>query len=94
MSEVLINSAETEQERQRQAAELEAEQGANWAAQCGPGSFGCHELLDRTSMLGDMLEQYVLEHPACVANPQWYELATQAVTALRELYQQVGAVHV
>jgi len=59
----------------------------------GPGSFGCHELLDRTAMLGDSVEEYILDHPSCVQNPEWYALADQAVTALRELYQRIGAEH-
>ena len=58
-----------------------------------PGSFGCHELLDRTSIAADTLEQFVLSHPACIQNPDWYALADKAVTALRELYQRIGAEH-
>ena len=48
----------------------------------------------RTSLLVDNLEQFVLSHPACVAQAQWYALADQAATALRELYQRIGAAHV
>jgi hypothetical protein len=86
-----INAEEVEQDRQRQAAELLAEQGPEWKAECWPGSFGCHELLDRTALLTDLLERHVLAHPACVAKPEWYLLAEQAAAALRELYQRVGA---
>jgi hypothetical protein len=57
------------------------------------GSFGCHELLDRTNMVADILEQFILSHPACVQNAEWYALADKAVAALRELYQRVGAEH-
>jgi hypothetical protein len=39
------------------------------------------------------VEQYVLSHPACAQNQEWFALADQAVTALRELYQRIGAVH-
>jgi hypothetical protein len=84
---------EIEQERLRKAAELAADSGKDWAAACAPGSFGCHELLDRTAMLADMVEQQIQTHPACVANAEWFLLAEQAAAALRELYQQVGAEH-
>src|SRR5262245_47861950 len=84
---------EVERGRERQAAELAAELGAGWAEGYRPGSPGCHELLDRASLLADMLERHLLAHPACVANPGWYALAERAATALRELYQQVGAEH-
>src|ERR1043165_2101552 len=85
--------SEVEQDRLRQAHELAAESGADWAMAFQPGSSGCHELLDRTALLVDMLERHVVTHPACVARPEWFRLAHQAVAALHELYQQVGAEH-
>ncbi len=86
------NTHTAEQDRQERAAELNAENGANWAEDYRPGTFGCHELLDRTSLLANNLEEYVLSHPACVAHAEWYALADQAATALQELYQQ-SALH-
>src|SRR3954465_8289628 len=88
-----LRPGEVEQDRLRQAGELAAESGAGWADGYRPGSHGCHELLDRTALLSDMLERHLLGHPACVANPGWYQLAEQAAAALRELYQQVGVEH-
>ena len=93
MSKPVTQASDTEQERQHLADELLADHGPRWAEQYKPGSFGCHELLDRTSLVADLVEQQVLSHPACVQNPDWFALAEQAVTALRELYQQVGAAH-
>jgi hypothetical protein len=84
---------ETEHDRQQRAAELSAEYGPDWAAQYKPGSFGCHELLDRTSLAASSVEEFLLSHPACVRDPEWYALADAAVTALNELYQRVGAEH-
>jgi hypothetical protein len=40
-----------------------------------------------------MLERHLLAHPACVARSEWYRLAEQATSVLRELYQQIGAEH-
>ena len=88
------NTHTAEQDRQERATELKAEIGANWAEDYRPGTFGCHELLDRTSLLANNLEEYVLSHPACVADAEWYALADQAATALQELYQRIGAAHV
>src|SRR3954470_18769073 len=85
--------SEVEQERQRQLAELRADSGADWQEQYRPGSFGCHELLDRTALVADLVDQHLLAHPACVANPAWYKLAEQVVNALHELYQKIGAEH-
>ena len=88
-----LNPHDVEQDRLRQASELAADSGEGWADAYRPGSFGCHELLDRTALLSDLLERHLLSHPACVANPEWYRLAEQAAAALRELYQRVGAEH-
>ena len=93
MSVPSLNDREVEQDRQKQIHELAAESGAGWAECYRPGSAGCHELLDRTALLADMLERHVVAHPACVASPEWYRLAQQAAAALHELYQQVGAEH-
>lgn len=72
---------------------MAAEHGANWHDQYRPGSFGCHELLDRTNLIADALEQFVLQHPACVQNPEWFALADRATSALRALYQRIGREH-
>jgi len=88
-----LSPSEVERDRQRLAQELAAESGEDWAEGYRPGSAGCHELLDRTALLTDMLERYLLAHPACVARPEWYLLTEQAAAALRELYQRVGAEH-
>ena len=86
-------SHEVEQQRQEAVNEMVAEHGANWTRQYAPGTFGCHELLDRTLLAAEVVEQSVLSHPACAQNPEWYALAERAVAALNELYQQIGAEH-
>jgi hypothetical protein len=58
-----------------------------------PGSYGCHELLDRTSVTAEIIERYILSHPACLQNQEWMKLAEQAVEALNSLYQKIGATH-
>src|ERR1700677_3303264 len=84
---------EVEKERLREVAELVHESGPGWDVDYKPGSFGCHELLDRTAMFADLLEQQIQRHPACVAKAEWFSLAEQAAGALRELYQQIGSEH-
>jgi hypothetical protein len=88
-----LSRENVEQERERQARELAADSGEDWAKEYAAGSAGCHELLDRTALFAHMLEQHLLGHPACVARSDWYVLAEQATAALRELYQQIGAEH-
>lgn len=93
MGRQTTSALDLEQERQQLVGELLADHGPHWTEQCKPGSFGCHELLDRTSLVADLVEQYVLSHPACVQNRDWFALAEQAVAALRELYQRIGEEH-
>lgn len=94
MNDSESTAAEIENERKRQAASLAADDGEGWEKEYRPGSFGCHELLDRTAMLAGLVEEQIQSHPACVANAEWFQLAERAASALRELYQRVGAAHV
>ena len=80
-------------ERQRRLDELKAGKGPAWEARYRPGSFGCHELLDRTAMVMGLVDDYVLSHPSCALEEDWYLLAERAVSALNELYQRVGERH-
>lgn len=54
------------------------------------GGFGGHELLDRTYLLSTMLDDFVLNHPAALLNPELYQQATKVSRALGKLYQMVG----
>jgi hypothetical protein len=58
-----------------------------------PGSFSCHELLDRTHLIANQLDDWLLSHPACVNNPAWFAFAYQAMDQLQRLYQAIGASH-
>jgi len=93
MSIDMDSSIELEKERRKLIDAMTEESGPDWEAQYQPGSFGCHELLDRTRLLADQLEKAVLSHPSCILDPDWYALAWRAVENLRELYQRVGAAH-
>ena len=93
MGKYVRNGPNTELERQQLLDELATEHGSHWAAQYTPGSFGCHELLDRTALAVDMVEGYIRTHPACIEKREWFALAEQAVAALQELYQRIGAAH-
>jgi hypothetical protein len=86
-------STDRERERQRHCREFEADHGSKWEEQYKPGTFGCHELLDRTAIATDEIERAILMHPACVRDEEWYALAEKAVSALQTLYQRVGAKH-
>lgn len=92
-SNAVAPSETAEQDRQRRIAELNAEEGSDWVDRYKPGSFGCHELLDRTSILANAIEEQLLDHPSLVTDREWYALADRAATALQELYQRIGAEH-
>ena len=93
MATAHATTQETEEDRLRRVAGMVADSGVGWADGFRPGTPGCHELLDRAQLMADMLEQHLLNHPACVADTEWYALAEHAAAALRELYQRVGAEH-
>lgn len=54
------------------------------------GGFGGHELLDRSHLLCTMVDDFVLNHPAALLNPELYEQATKASRSLAKLYEMVG----
>lgn len=93
MTITVSHTDEIEQERQRRLAEAAEGQGEDWAAGFEPGSFGCHELLDRATLLADAIEAQLLNHPSCLSRPEWFARAELAASALRDLYQEVGAAH-
>lgn len=93
MNTVDLLPEDVEKERLQEIVDLSAESGPDWVGDNAPGSFGCHELLDRTAMFADLLEQQIQRHPACLANPNWYLRASQAAAILHDLYQQIGAEH-
>ena len=83
----------TEELREQHIEELASEYGSDWAKAHQPVSVSCHELLDRTSLIVDNVETFIVAHPACVQNKEWFALAERAASALQELYQKVGAEH-
>ncbi len=93
MGATAASSIESEQERRRRLEALASEQGPGWEGASQPGTFGCHELLDRTALIADMVERSLLEHPSCLQNEEWFALAERAASALHELYQKIGGVH-
>jgi hypothetical protein len=88
-----VSAEEIEQQRQKILKEMVSEHGSNWTEDYAPGTHGFHELLDRTSIAAITVEEFILSHPACAQNAEWFELAVHAVDALNELYQRVGAEH-
>lgn len=83
----------TEGERLRRIKQQVDEAGPGWSGPFKPGTFGCHELLDRTSMLADQVERLIVDHTSILLDPEWFALAERALTALNDLYQRVGESH-
>lgn len=88
-----VDPSETERARQELIAEMVEENGPEWNEAYKPSSFGCHELLDRTSLAMNAVHDTVLTHPGCVNNPEWYALANEAFATLYKLYQRIGEEH-
>lgn len=89
-------AAEIEKDRQdrlRQPLADRERSDAELLANYGPGSFGCHEALHTASIIMEMVDERLCGHPAILANPDWYRLASEAHTALYNLYQAIGERH-
>lgn len=86
--------ADVERERIERLDETRDDSNPAWADSFRPGTYGCHELLDRASTVADAIDGMILSHPACLLNSEWYALANRAATAIYELYRRVGAAHI
>ncbi len=60
------------------------------------GSFGFHELLDRTSLFADMFRTFICEHTSMrvTRNNKIRLKADKIQEALWDLYQEIGVGHV
>ena len=58
-----------------------------------PGSFGCHEALHMASVLGEIVDERLRNHPAVQLNHEWRAKASEAVQALFDLYNMIGGKH-
>jgi hypothetical protein len=79
--------------RERELGCLDVESGDAWRQGHEPGTYGCHELLDRLALVANNLDDWVVSHPACLMNPDWYASAASALDTLWDLYQRVGDAH-
>jgi hypothetical protein len=62
---------EIESQRQESLRELESDGEKARLEHFSPGTFDCHELLDRTILLAEQVERSILSHPACIQNREW-----------------------
>jgi cell fate (sporulation/competence/biofilm development) regulator YmcA (YheA/YmcA/DUF963 family) len=53
-----------------------------------------HEALDRTSMLADMVERHLVEHPFIQSRPDLVAYVTSASEILQRVYQIIGQEHI
>lgn len=59
----------------------------------GAGSYGCHEALHASSMIMHMVDSHLLDHGAIALDKDLFRYASEAHTALFNLYQAIGAKH-
>ncbi len=52
--------------------------------------FHYHEALDRSSMIGDMIDRHLIQHPVCKLDKEVGQLVEEAATKLFEAYQLIG----
>ena len=58
-----------------------------------PGTFGCHEAMHMASVLAEMVDERLCEHPSIQLCKEWSEKAEAARSALFDLYQAIGREH-
>ena len=58
-----------------------------------PGSFGFHELVDRSCLIAEMFSENISEHPAA-QHPELQKLVTRIEKDLFKLYQEAARLTV
>jgi hypothetical protein len=57
-----------------------------------PGSFGFHELLDRTYTLAENFADHISQHPSAT-HPKLRKRIEKIESSLFKLYQKIGQLH-
>lgn len=83
---------EHEDSRIGKLADLDKRDGEEWRERFEPGTHGCHEALDRTALIMNLVDDLTM-HPAIVMNSEWHGLAAEAFDKLYDLYQAIGKDH-
>lgn len=55
-------------------------------------SFHYHEALDRTAMICDMIDTFLIQHPVAKAEKEFAEKLEEANMKLYEAYQVMGSI--
>lgn len=55
-----------------------------------PTKFHYHEALDRTYMIGDIIDRHLIQHPVCKLDKEVAELVEEASIKMFEAYQLLG----
>jgi orotate phosphoribosyltransferase len=56
----------------------------------GTDDFGQHEVVHAASIIVNMIESHIMNHPAVEANPRWMYLAEKALEAMMAVYQETA----
>lgn len=56
-------------------------------------SMGMHEALDRTYIIADQIDKWLLDHPVILADPELFARAHTAYENLMALYVAIGNIH-
>ncbi len=86
--ETLTDCERNEEERREAIAGLSGS-----GMKCASDPFGQHELLDRAHLVGEMVNDLLVEHPACIVDADLFEKAVHARDVLSDLYQAIGERH-
>lgn len=58
-----------------------------------PGSFGFHEALDRTYLVSEHWESFIMGHPSVFLDAELYREANTILTAVTNFYSKLGQKH-
>lgn len=57
-------------------------------------NFHYHELLDRSNLICEMIEDYLIQHPVTKLNPPINKKINEGLNSLWEAYQMIGQINI
>jgi len=56
-------------------------------------NFSYHELLDRSNLVCEMIEDYLIQHPVTKLNPPIHKKLNEGLSSIWEAYQMIGEMN-
>lgn len=58
-----------------------------------PDAFHYHEIMDRLTLINDLVERQIIDHPVCYKHADFKKMMDDIVSKLADAYIKIGTIH-